>query len=117
MYGLTKRAALECRLKQPVRFSVFKKHAHLFYGVLALMLVFFAVAAVHELIPGLCSADENGDNDCPFCKLVFSFTLIVLALAGFSFLTLFRNHLRAGTEPPQRQIRYPYLHLRAPPAF
>ena len=52
----------------------------LFYAVSLGLFAFFAVAVVHELIPGLCPILEGEDEECPFCELIYTLTLAVVVL-------------------------------------
>jgi len=88
----------------------------LFYAIVAVLLGFLAVAVFHELIPGLCTADDDAENDCPFCKLVHTFALIVLAWACPHCWTSIRNRVCCAAEPCPQRSRYPHYLVRAPPA-
>ncbi len=97
--------------------SVFHQYPIIFYLVLAALLAFFAVAVVHELIPGLCTADDGNEDTCPFCRLVHALVLVVpffAALCGWI--------IRRGIPCRITDLLLPSFHspanlLRAPPAF
>ncbi|MFP4502189.1 MAG: hypothetical protein ACLFTT_14405 [Candidatus Hydrogenedentota bacterium] len=103
------------RLRRPVRCTAFERRPLLFYAALGLMLAFFALALVHELIPGLCTAGESGEEDCPFCKLVDTLCLLAVALAVVPATRTAGPRIFAGTQCLRLPNRYPGFHLRAPP--
>ncbi len=104
------------RLRRPVTCTAFERCPLLFYAALGLMLAFFALALVHELLPGLCTAGESAEEDCPFCKLVDTLCLLAVALAVAPAIRTARTPAFAGTEYLRASNRYPGFHLRAPPA-
>lgn len=71
-------------MKSMVRGRIFQRHPIVFWAVEGALLVFFAIAAVHEIIPGLCLAEEDDDSACPFCKLVHALALLVFLAAFLS---------------------------------
>ena len=58
------------------RSSSVRRH-WLFRATVLGLLAFFALAAVHELIPELCPILEGTDDECPFCTLLFMLRLPV----------------------------------------
>ncbi|MBW7864237.1 MAG: hypothetical protein GX580_11315 [Candidatus Hydrogenedens sp.] len=103
------------RQVRPVGHTVFQGARTLFYATVFALLVLFAVALVHELIPGLC-LDNDGGN-CPFCKLVHSLTLTVQVLLFFACGALARRRLCGAATSPMETPRFPRFLLRAPPAL
>jgi hypothetical protein len=87
-----------------------------FRGVLLLLLLLFTLAAVHECIPGLCSADEDASQPCPFCKLMQTlYFLAFLATCMFHYEPA-RSGILRFANPPTPKFPYPFFLLRAPPA-
>jgi hypothetical protein len=103
------------RVQAPLAGTVFERRALLFYAVLLVLLAFFAIAAVHELIPGLCEADGEGEEDCPFCKLVHTLTLIVAVFFFFTGCTAIRNTILSDSAFSPLMLQFPAYRLRAPP--
>ncbi len=64
------------QFKGRLKNTVFEHRWDLFLAVTVCMLGLFAFATVHEILPGLCTADEE-DGACPFCILVFTLALAV----------------------------------------
>lgn len=100
-----------------LRFTVFANHRILFYGAIAFLLAFYAVALVHELIPGLCTEEEGPEYTCPFCKLVHSSSLLVLALLCVFCYVSTRLCIGGNAYPYFEPDRYPNFLLRAPPVI
>ncbi|MBN2312034.1 MAG: hypothetical protein JXR94_23855, partial [Candidatus Hydrogenedentes bacterium] len=44
------------------------------------LLLFVAVAIIHEFVPGLCAASDAQGDECPFCALIYT---LVIAVAAF----------------------------------
>jgi hypothetical protein len=105
------------RLQRSARGAMFEKYPLVFYGTVCLFLLFFAVGAVHELIPGLCDGDEEGEEDCPFCRLVYASVLIAVAVVCGFVRNFACTHLCRGQNGYTGQARYPHYLLRAPPAL
>lgn len=99
-----------------LRRTVFARCPWLFHATVAVMLLFFALALVHEAIPGLCAAPGGDAAKCPFCNLIH-----VLALAATLFVYA---HIvaQANRGPIDRALFpslpaiYPSHAPRAPPA-
>ena len=98
-----------------LRHTVFARCPWLFYAAVLLMLSFFALALVHEAIPGLCSAQGGDAATCPFCNLIH-----VLALAATAFIYAQLAGM-ANPRPgalalfPPAPVLYPPHIPRAPP--
>ncbi len=91
--------------------SSFKRCAALFLIVVLLLLALYALALVHEIIPGLCI--EDGQEECPFCKLAHGIVLVLPALLGLTFTVAACSHI-------ERPVLHPIAvhacyRLRAPP--
>ena len=117
MFVTETRRVLKRRLRRPLRFGLFERHPLLFYGAIVLMLGFFAIAAVHEWIPGLCKADAEGEDECPFCKLVHTLLLVAVAAACFAPWSCTAPRAQGDFELPPLTARFPAYLLRAPPAI
>ena len=95
--------------------TIFEQHRLVFFGVTLCLLGLFALAAVHEMLPGFCTADEEGE-DCPFCTLVFTLVLAVCLALFLPECALCRRQASLlFTELRLAHIRYAGW-LRAPPA-
>lgn len=104
------------RRQRPLALGVFEPMPMLFLGTALLLLAFMAVAEVHELIPGLCTADDSL-YECPFCKLIH--TIVVIAALAVCLVRLMRSISgvsRRSESPLTFQPTSGYL-LRAPPAL
>jgi hypothetical protein len=92
------------------------KHGWLFYATVAFMLLFFAAGTVHELVPGLCHTDADGDEDCAFCFLVHVPWIAMLVLCVlFSIRDVFLTDT-PGLRPCLWRVSTTSYSLRAPPA-
>lgn len=102
------------RPSRSLEHTVFQGARTLFYAATLALLALFALALLHELIPGLC-LDDGGS--CPFCKLVHTLTLTAPTLVFFACAALARRLLSGAAAPPRETPRYPRFLLRAPPAL
>ncbi len=68
------------------------------YKVMALFLVaLFLVAAVHEMLPGLClPRNMDGSNACPFCQLIYTILIVIACI----LMTKVEASFRAFRLPP-----------------
>lgn len=88
----------------------------LFYLTLVSLLVFFALAVVHELIPGLCAADEQPGQDCPFCRLVKTLTIVALLVVGVCCCTTLCDRVYVFCQHVGQPFPLTHSLQRAPPA-
>lgn len=95
--------------------SPFEKHPYLFYGVLVLLVALFVVAAVHEIIPGLCNAVDDAGQTCPFCKLAHSVYLALAVLSCLLLFILYQTSFSLDAGLYAHDLQYPCFLLRAPP--
>ena len=89
----------------------------LFFKITAIFLVcFFITAAFHEAVPGLClSRNPNGDNACPFCKLIYSLVILAVVICLATIHVLLRSPEQLAARIPCATRRTCWL-LRGPPA-
>lgn len=87
-----------------------------FYATAAFLIAFFALAAIHELIPGLCIEDDRPGEECPFCHLVKSLTLIVALLLTLAFWVAVRERLLALAQLCPHLLFQTRFLRRAPPS-
>ena len=97
--------------------SAFAAHPWLFRFTLFALLAFFAFAAVHELIPGVCALIEGDDEECAFCKLLFTVTLVLAILVRVFGRGPAKNKRTPLRVAPARRRLYPPYALRAPPSL
>lgn len=97
--------------RAPWAFSSFKGGAALFMLTLSLLLAFYAVALAHEVIPGLCI--EDGQDECPFCKLGHGLALVLPVLMCFMILASLRRYV--GRQSLCSREIPAFYQLRAPP--
>ncbi len=91
------------------------KKRPLYHVVVMGLVAFLFVAVAHDIIPGLHIENEFGaEIVCPFCKLIYSPALPVLALLVL-FLALNESPL-VWAAPKQRRTLFDHpLSCRAPP--
>ena len=94
----------------------FARRQRIFYAIVYGLLLFFAVAVVHDLIPGLCASMDGRGDKCPFCELVYAFALAVAVFVHLLRSQAARLRPLARRAPPPQPCRYPAYALRAPPA-
>lgn len=88
------------------------------FKITAIVLVcFFITAAFHEAVPGLClSRNPNGDNVCPFCKLIYTLVLLAVAISIAAIHVLWVPPGLLAVAIPCAARRACWL-LRGPPAL
>jgi hypothetical protein len=88
------------------------------FKIVALLFVaLFLVAAVHELVPGMClPSNPDGSVACPFCNLLYTLLILVLCflLAGVS--VSFRSFRVPPSEIPFASPLRTAWSRRGPPA-
>ena len=115
MLVLTVKYPLNHRLRRRGGDTAFRRYPLLFYAVVGTLLAFYAVAMVHEMIPGLCNAGDFSQQECPFCKLAHALTLLVLAFVPVLYGTPLRRRILVDLSASRNNSRYPRYLLRAPP--
>jgi len=95
--------------------GMFMRHGRLIYAVIMLLLAFYAVAVVHESIPGLCTLFDGDDEECAFCSLVYT---LAIALCLCLYFLLRRERQTVALLPYAvfgSQRIWPAFSLRGPP--
>ncbi len=103
------------RVKRTVKNTVFQNHPLIFCGVVAVLLTVFAVAIIHELVPGLCARVSSDSNSCPYCRLVRMLVVVVLSLLAPRWFPGFQEGPPAPADEPSTQEPRSLFLLRAPP--
>jgi len=88
----------------------FKTMALLFVALLL-------VAAVHEMVPGLCMPRNlDGSTACPFCNLLYTLLIIVVCVFLATVSVTFRTFRAPQAETPLSSPRRTTWSRRGPPA-
>lgn len=102
-------------LTRRLRSSAFQDRPVLFYGTILFLLALLCIAAVHELIPGLCEAGDEGEENCPFCQLVHVLVMAAAAIALLHYGARISAVPLPDNAPRPCRVRFPAYRLRAPP--
>ena len=97
--------------RRALRSSSFERFIALLFVTVTFLLAFYALALVHETIPSL--RIEDGQDECPFCKLAHGLVLVLPALLCGVFTSAACAYPKCVSIHPATP--HAFYRLRAPP--